>query len=248
LNTRLTPIDPNAHDVNQNFRLVSAYTGKDAGGEPVMFPALRGGAEQAEADTLLQSYGNPAQFVGIHPGSSGEHGMASKRWDPMRFGELAGRICAELGAQALIFGGKDEEKIKHVTASMVKEPCHSIEPCHLRKTAALISRCTLFLCNDSGLMHMAASVGTPVAAIFGPTDEKRNGPWGEGHLVIRKPMAGFPLWTAATVGVRALQTGVDPAASLRAVSVDDAWEMVGPWLARLGVKANTAGRHRPLLR
>ena len=242
LNTRQTPIDPQAHDINQNFRLVSAYIGEDAGGEPVTFPALWGTAERSEADAMLQSYGNPSLFVGIHPGSSGEHGMASKRWDPMRFGELAGRICAELGAQALIFGGKDEAKIKHVTASVVKGPCHIVEPCHLRKTAALLSRCALLLCNDSGLMHMAAGLGTPVAALFGPTDEKRNGPWGGRHLVIRKPMAGFPLWTAATAGERAVPGGVDPAASLRAVSVDDEWGMVGPWIARLGVKANTISR------
>jgi heptosyltransferase II len=242
LNTRRTPVDPNAHDVNQNFRLVSAFIGESAGEEPVTFPALWGTAERSDADAMLQSYGNPPLFIGIHPGSSGEHGMASKRWDPMRFGELAGRICARLGAQALVFGGKDEEKIKHITASVVKVPCHIVAPCHLRKTAALLSRCALLLCNDSGLMHMAAGIGTPVAALFGPTDEKRNGPWGERHLVIRKPMAGFPVWTAATAGERALPDGVDPAASLRAVSVDDAWQMVGPWLARLGARSNTVNR------
>jgi ADP-heptose:LPS heptosyltransferase len=242
LNTRHIQINPDVHDINQNFRLVSACVGERVGGEPVEFPSLWGASERSEADALLHSYGAPARFIGIHPGSSGEHGMASKRWDPMRFGHLAERICAELGAQALVFGGKDEEKIKHVTASVLREPCHIIEPCHLRKTAALLSRCTLLLCNDSGLMHMAAGIGTPVAAIFGPTDEKRNGPWGERHLVIRKPMAGFPLWTAATAGDRASSSGVDPAASLRALSVDDAWDMLGPWLARLEIQARTAGR------
>jgi hypothetical protein len=46
-------------------------------------------------------------------------------------------------------------------------------------------------------------------------------------------MAGFPLWTANNVGVRAVKNGIDPSASLKALSVDEAWEKVEPWLARL---------------
>jgi hypothetical protein len=56
---------------------------------------------------------------------------------------------------------------------------------------------------------------------------------GKGHLVIRREMPGFPLWTAENVGVRAVKSDIDPSASLRALSVDEAWEKVEPWLARL---------------
>jgi ADP-heptose:LPS heptosyltransferase len=160
--------------------------------------------------------------------------MLAKRWDPMRFGELASRICNVLKARALIFGSAEEEKIKHVAASIMKAPCTIVPPGSLRMTAALLRRCSLLLCNDAGLMHMAASMGVPTAAVFGPTDEQRNGPVGSGHLVLRKPMDGFPLWTAETVGVRAVKNNVDPQASLRALSVDDAWEKVMPWL--VGIK------------
>jgi ADP-heptose:LPS heptosyltransferase len=55
LNTRQTPVDPKAHDVNQNFRLVSAFTGKDTGGEPVTFPALRGGFQAVGPDALWRT-------------------------------------------------------------------------------------------------------------------------------------------------------------------------------------------------
>jgi hypothetical protein len=47
-------------------------------------------------------------------------------------------------------------------------------------------------------------------------------------------MDGFPLWTAATVGVRAVKSGIDPQASLKALSVDEAWEKVMPWV--MGIK------------
>jgi ADP-heptose:LPS heptosyltransferase len=236
LNTHLTPVDPALHDVNQNARLVSSFLGLPVEKDALVFPKLFGEKERGEAHAFLNELGGPRLFVGVHPGSSAEHGMDAKRWDPMRFGELTGRICRELGAQALIFGGRDEEKIKHVTASIIKAPVHIVEPRDLRSTSALLAQCVLLLCNDSGLMHMAACAGTPVAALFGPTDEKRNGPWGAGHVVIRKPMQGFPLWTAATAGVRAIKGGVDPIASLRALTVDDAWEVVAPWLKRFQSK------------
>ena len=227
LNNRLLAIDLKAHDVNQNVRLVSSFSGVNLSAEPPAFPALFTEKELAESRRFLEETAGPRLYIGVHPGSSGEHGMLAKRWDPMRFGELAARICSTLNAQALIFGSPDEEKIKHVTTSIMKTPYRIIAPQGLRMTAALLRRCALLLCNDSGLMHMAACMGVPTAAVFGPTDERRNGPVGTGHLVIRK---GFPLWTAATVGVRAVRSGIDPQSSLKALSVDEAWEKVMPWL------------------
>jgi ADP-heptose:LPS heptosyltransferase len=233
LNSVLTPIDPEAHDVRQNLRLIAAYTGSPAGVDAPVFPVLFTEKEQSAAGAYLEKEGGVARYVGLHPGSSGEHGMSAKRWDPMRFGGLTDRICKELNAQALIFGGREEENIKHVAASMITAPFHIVESTDLRTTAALIARCSLFLCNDSGLMHIAACMKVPVAAVFGPTDEKRNGPFGTGHLAIRKPMDGFPLWTAVTVGVRAVKGEVDPQTSLKALTVDEAWEKVMPFVARL---------------
>lgn len=160
--------------------------------------------------------------------------MDAKRWPPERFGELADRICTRLDSEALIFGGPDETELKHAVAAVMKRPCRIIEPHHLTITAALLRECILCLCNDSGIMHLAACGGVPVAALFGPTDERRNGPYGTSHCIIRKRMEGFPLWTAANVGSRAMPRGVDPRRSLLALSVDEAWELMNDFLARIG--------------
>jgi ADP-heptose:LPS heptosyltransferase len=56
----------------------------------------------------------------------------------------------------------------------------------LRQLAALLRRASLLVTNDSGPMHLAAAVGTPVVALFGPTDPRCVGPYGEGHIVLRK--------------------------------------------------------------
>jgi heptosyltransferase II len=242
LGNRLLPVDLQLHDVDQNLRLAAIYSQRDVPAGPPAFPLQYTTTDAEAAQRLLDEGGGPGLYVGVHPGSSSEHGMLAKRWDPMRFGELATRICNVLKAQALIFGSPDEEKIKHVTASIMKAPYRIVAPGTLQTTAVLLRRCSLLLCNDSGLMHMAACMGVPVVAVFGPTDERRNGPVGAGHLVLRKAMEGFPLWTAATVGVRSVKSGVDPQASLRALSVDDAWEKVMPWLMgikeRLGANKN----------
>jgi len=233
LNSRFLRVDPDVHDVVQNLRLASVFSGKTPPAGSPAFPPLFTEEEWISGLHLAHAMGGPTRCIGVHPGSSGEHGMAAKRWDPLRFGELGLRVCTALGAKALIFGSRDEGTIKRITASIMKEPHRIVEPCSLRLTAALIRQCSLFLCNDSGLMHIAACMGVPTVALFGPTDERRNGPVGEGHLVIRKEMAGFPLWTANNVGVRAVKSGIDPSASLKALSVDEAWEKVEPWLARL---------------
>jgi heptosyltransferase-2 len=240
LNNHLLEIDPQAHDVDQNVRLVSSFTGSSLPAGQHVFPELVTEKSAEDARRFLEEIGEPRVYIGVHPGSSGEHGMAAKRWDPMRFGELATRICKVLKAQALIFGSPEEEKIKHIASSIMKAPSHIVSSAGLPMVAALMRRCALLLCNDSGLMHIAACMGVPTIAIFGPTDERRNGPVGHGHLVIRKPMDGFPLWTAATAGVRAVKSGVDPQASLKALSVDAAWEKVMPWLATIRKKMNNA--------
>jgi heptosyltransferase-2 len=240
LNTNLLEVDAERHDVDQSLRLVSAFAGVPVSAGGLKFPSLVTEMAAIGARRFLEGIGGPRVYVGVHPGSTTEHGMGSKRWDPVRFGELATRVCNALGAQALIFGGREEEDVKRATASAMQAPYCLVAPTDLPMTAAILGTCTVMLSNDSGLMHLAACLDVPTAALFGPTDERRNGPMGTGHLVVRKPMDGFPLWTAANVGVRAVERGVDPNASLKALSVNDAWERISPWLAQLRERTRRA--------
>lgn len=228
LNNRLLPVDGAQHDLHQNIRLSSLFLHRDLHDRKLVFPTLFSQQDKTRAQDLLS--GSLPVRIAIHPGSSIEHGMDAKRWDADRFGFLADRICEKTGAEALIFGGPDELELKNAVASVMKQPHRCIDPVPLKLTSALIAQCRLCLCNDSGLMHCAAVAGIPVAALFGPTDEHRNGPPGKGHLIVRKKMDGYPLWTARNVGVRYIPKGCDPSSSLKALTVDDAWQMVKPWL------------------
>ena len=60
------------------------------------------------------------------------------------------------------------------------------------QSAAAIARCSLFLTNDTGPMHVADAVGVPIVAIFGPTDWVATPPFGRGHAVVRKEIECAP--------------------------------------------------------
>jgi heptosyltransferase-2 len=219
----------NAHDWEQNVSIAQSIARTEYAAQPPEFPKLYRDDDMDWARARLGS--EPA--IALHPGSSEEHGMIAKRWDPLRFAALADRICERIGARAIILGGPDEQHIKQTVRAAMRGPAETLEPVSLTKTAAVIKSCTLGVCNDSGLMHMCACQGVPTIGIFGPTDERRNGPVGAPSLVVRKQMDGFPVWTARNVGNRALKKHIDPAASLKALTPGEAWEQVAPWLHSL---------------
>lgn len=230
LNSSLLPVAPELHDVMQNLNLAGHFLGKPVGQEPITFPRLFTAAEFTNVKRELPT--DRTYYIAVHPGSSAEHGMDAKRWPAGRFAQLADRTAALLGAHTLILGGPDELPLKQEVAAGMKEPCSIVAPCPLSRTAALLKHCTLCLCNDSGIMHLAACTGTPTAALFGPTDERRNGPFGPDHCIIRKRDGRPPLWTAANVGSRSVPEGIDPRQSLLDLSTDEAWTQLEPFLSR----------------
>jgi heptosyltransferase-2 len=226
------PVDPSLHDIFQNLRLAYSFLGETAVSEPLVFPRQFLDEDKAWATKYCAETAPGKRCIAVHPGSSVEHGMAIKRWQPARFGSLCDEACRYLSAHAFIVGSKDESDVKQATAGSMKETAHVVEPVSIRKTAALLSECSLCICNDSGIMHMAACMGIPTVGIFGPTDEKRNGPYGPNTLVIRKAMNGFPLWTAENVGDRSVPRDMDPRASLSALTEEEAWQQLKPWLEK----------------
>lgn len=129
-------------------------------------------------------------IIGINPGAT--YGTA-KRWYPERFAALSDRIARHYKANIVLFGGKDERAVGEKIAGMMKERATVLSgETTIREAAALIENCDLFITNDSGLMHVAAAVGVPVVAIFGPTDPESTSPYGEGHTIVRKEVECSP--------------------------------------------------------
>ncbi len=102
-----------------------------------------------------------------------------KRWPLERLAETAD-VFAEQGRGVLIVGGPQRECARALHAAMRHaQGAHVVEALPLRRTAALLARCAGLVSNDTGLMHLAAAVDTPVVGIFGPTSAAVYAPPGQ---------------------------------------------------------------------
>jgi heptosyltransferase-1 len=131
---------------------------------------------------------NIADFAILNPGA----GWGAKRWPAERYGQVA-RQLTSLGVRTIFNYGPGEEALALAAqaASSGDETSKSeIMPaemmnCTIGELIALTRRARLFIGGDTGPLHLAAALGVPVVAIFGPTDPARNGPYGTRSIVLR---------------------------------------------------------------
>jgi len=144
-----------------------------------------------EADEVLKSAGSgEGPFVGLSPGS--QYGSA-KEWFPERFGELGRLISEKLGGRLLILGSAgDRAAAAPILRAAGPKAADLTGKTTLGQAMAIISRCRVFVTNDSGLMHVAAALGVPLVAIFGSTDPSRTGPLGTTSRVVYKGLSCAP--------------------------------------------------------
>jgi heptosyltransferase-1 len=117
----------------------------------------------------------------------------TKLWESEKFAVLADRLQKELSCQVLFTGSsKDREDLDRIIERMDEKAINLAGQTHLKELAYLYSRCRLLVSTDTGPMHIAAAMGCPVVALFGPTAPWRTGPYGEGHVVIREDMTCSP--------------------------------------------------------
>ncbi len=110
--------------------------------------------------------------VGIHPG-----GMPTRRWPIQRFCKFIELINKEINCYFVITGGPGElDLAQKLVATLPDKVISFVDQLSINQTAALIKRCNLFISNDTGPMHIAAVLKTPLIALFGPGDIKRFDP------------------------------------------------------------------------
>ncbi|MGC1417081.1 MAG: lipopolysaccharide heptosyltransferase II [Candidatus Acidiferrum sp.] len=126
-------------------------------------------AHQRAAE-FLYSAGAQANNLWVAIGAGASYGSA-KCWPPDRFAELANRLQAQRGVDVILFGTSTEAAVSSaIAAGMRRPPIDLTGKTSIADLPALLSQCHLFIGNDSGAMHVAAAVGLPVVAVFGPTD------------------------------------------------------------------------------
>ena len=146
------------------------------------------------ADRILKDLGvsEGKPLIGMNPGAT--YGLA-KCWFPDRFGELGRRIAEKWEAKILLFGKEEEHSIIYeILRHLGTRGVDLAGKTGLLQLAALMQCCTLLVTNDTGTMHVATAVGTPVVALFGSTPALATGPWGKGHVVVSKDIPCSPCW------------------------------------------------------
>ena len=146
-----------------------ALVGAATEGEPPA-PVLRppGGRDRDRAGAEL--------VVALFPGANGE----SRRWPAGRFSALAGRL-AEAGIRVRVLGGPGEERLTEIVtrAGRAYGECEDLGGrTDLAGLADVLAGCDALVTNDTGPMHLAAALGTPVVALEGPADMRQTRPLG----------------------------------------------------------------------
>ncbi len=168
-----------------------------------------------------RAVGPGEMVVAMHPGSGGS--ALGRRWPADRFARLADRITQTYGARVLLTGTIDElGLIEGIARTMAEEAVVAAGEFNFRQVAALLERCSLTISNDTGIVHLAAAMGTPVVALFGPNLPVRYGPIGEGHAVLYKKEECSPCINIHLGETRTCETPM----CMHSISLDEVWEAV----------------------
>ena len=191
LNRRVRVAGGVRHVVDRNLQLLTALG--------VEVPAtIEWGLPRAELGEHLEDFlahtCGERPFAVVNPGTT----WVTKQWPLERFLLTARGLAEQHGLVVVVTWGNDEERraANRLVAGRQSLPVYAAPRANLQQLSALIARARLFVGNDTGPMHLAVALGVPTVAIFGATDPRRNGPYGELHraVTVDEQLACQPCW------------------------------------------------------
>lgn len=195
----------NLHQADRHLEIVASAVGEERTEGPLRLPeAILQDAAASLAEAGVQK---DRMLVAVHPGSGSPH----KCCEPGLFVKLVGQLQALGAVPVLLAGPADTEKVHAVQRSCVVSPL-VFGGRELNLVAGSMAQVALYVGHDSGLTHLAACLGVPTIALFGPTDPKRWAPRGS-HVEI---VSGTPClcneWNEvrACTEKRCLQVSIEP--------------------------------------
>ncbi|NLV92763.1 MAG: glycosyltransferase family 9 protein [Firmicutes bacterium] len=140
--------------------------------------------ERANAEAAMREAGGDpnSPYIVMASGTSWQ----SKCWPVESYGELVNRILSEYDVQIVLIGSGGDTPMAQGILSRTEGPVYDLTgKLTLKELAHIHRQSRLFIGGDTGPMHLAVAVGTPVVALFGPTDPRKYGPYGPEHIVVR---------------------------------------------------------------
>lgn len=213
LNERIPPVDMNHHALKRELMLLETL------GIPCQevifdFPIGDDCLKQAEALLLESGVDLQRPLVAINPMTT----WSTKHWYADRFAKVADQLCA-MGLTVVFTGGHhDLSDIETILAGMTGQAINMAGKTTLKTLAAIYQKAALVITTDTGPMHLAAAVGTPVVALFGPTAQWRTGPYGSKHQIVRLETPCGPCFKrVCPLGTRACMSDLTVDAVLLAI-------------------------------
>jgi heptosyltransferase-1 len=178
--THLAPVDRDGHAVDR-YLAVADYLG--LGRSPVDFVFPTDDADRAAAAPLLPD----GPFAVLLPGTN----WVTKRWPAEKFAALVRPLRERFGLATVVAGSADDSKL----AAMIPGAVDLTGRTPLRQLVAVLEKASLVIANDTGPMHIAAALGRPLVAVYGPTDPAQTGPYGRDDSVVRLDLVCSPCFS-----------------------------------------------------
>ena len=188
LNERIHPVNMDNHALLRSLMLINALGIKS---KEIEYKIPVSNHTRIITDELLERHGikDPGILVAINPVAK----WKTKLWDNRKFALLADRLIEKYNASVIFTGSQsDKSTIKNIMSFMSKKAVNLAGKTTLKTLAALYEKTRFVISTDTGPMHMAAAVGTPVIALFGPTAPWRTGPFGSEHEILRSNLKCSP--------------------------------------------------------
>lgn len=171
---------PNRHFVDTALDLLGQIGCPPTDRKPVIYLDEE---ERQWADSWLKERNlGHRPLLGIHPGGHYE----TQRWPVEYYSLLVGLIIDHKIFDIIVFGNPAEKETLEEIAEKNQQLPQVFADADMRRFFALLSRCRLLICNNSGPLHCAVALGVPTISFMGPTDKNRWYPLGEGHLILRR--------------------------------------------------------------
>jgi ADP-heptose:LPS heptosyltransferase len=178
-----------SHHITETYLALPAATGVPITSREVRLVPRED--DMANARKLIARGGNK---VLVHPGTRSPFRI----WPVERFAEICDRLQDNLGAQVFLTAGPGEHAlVKQIRAQTRTHVEVLAPPSDVGRLAALLAQFDAFLCHDSGPMHVAAAIGTPVVALFGSQNATIWRPLGLRHAILQTPLPCACIGSAA---------------------------------------------------
>jgi heptosyltransferase I len=200
--THRVPIESTEQHATERYLKVLAALGVPTG--PIEYPFAHDERDRAHVETLLPA---GTKYAVLLPGTN----WPTKRWPVEKFARLVAPLRQRFGLEVVVAGGPDVAEL----ADQIPDAINLAGQTNLPQLVALLDRADVVIANDSGPMHIAAALGRPLVAIYGPTSPVRTGPYYRMETVVRLDIPCSPCYSRQCSHQSCLQwLGIEPVLEL----------------------------------